>query len=154
MNGTTTSNAQVAARDPTAQPDGSYVETGAGLRDRTRFCLWCQELVTLRILQRTDQLNGPTTRRLVAKGNAGRNGRRAAEPLLDAPRRLAAIVAAEAAYAAMTRARGDGWTARTCWPIGRMRRRALERPADGQVAGAAGVRGRRLVDQNSTSWNQ
>ncbi len=49
---------QVVARDPTAQPDGSYVdETGAGLRDRDRFCLWCQELVTLRILERTDQLD-------------------------------------------------------------------------------------------------
>lgn len=49
---------QVASRDPTAQPDGSYVEeTGAGLRDRGRFCLWCQELVTLRILERTGQLD-------------------------------------------------------------------------------------------------
>lgn len=48
---------QVAANDPTAQPDGSYVdETGTSLRDRSRFCLWCQELVTLRILERTDQL--------------------------------------------------------------------------------------------------
>jgi hypothetical protein len=49
---------QVAADDPTAGPDGSYVEeSGANLRDRSRFCLWCQELVTLRILERTDQLN-------------------------------------------------------------------------------------------------
>ncbi|MDD1628687.1 MAG: hypothetical protein LUQ26_14655, partial [Methylococcaceae bacterium] len=48
---------QVASNDPTAQPDGSYVdETGASLRDRSRFCLWCQELVAMRILERTDQL--------------------------------------------------------------------------------------------------
>lgn len=48
---------QVASGDPTAQPDGSYVdETGASLRDRSRFCLWCQELVTMRILERTGQL--------------------------------------------------------------------------------------------------
>jgi hypothetical protein len=51
---------QVAAQDPTAQPDGSYQDnTGASLRDRSRFCLWCQEIVTLRILERTDQLNEP-----------------------------------------------------------------------------------------------
>ena len=29
---------------------------GAGLRDDHRFCLWCQEVVTLRILEKTDQL--------------------------------------------------------------------------------------------------
>ena len=46
---------QNAPSDPTAQPDGSI--DGANLRDRTRFCLWCQEVVTLRILERTDQLN-------------------------------------------------------------------------------------------------
>ena len=43
--------------DPTAESDGSYVdESGARLRDLFRFCLWCQQLVTLRILERTDQL--------------------------------------------------------------------------------------------------
>ena len=48
---------QDAADDPTANADGTYTdETGAGLRDGDRFCLWCQELVTLRILERTDQL--------------------------------------------------------------------------------------------------
>jgi hypothetical protein len=48
---------QVAADDPTANPDGSYTdENGAGLRDTDRFCLWCQEVVTLRILEKTDQL--------------------------------------------------------------------------------------------------
>lgn len=49
---------QDAAQDPTAQPDGTYTdETGENLRDRGRFCLWCQELVTMRILERTDQLD-------------------------------------------------------------------------------------------------
>jgi hypothetical protein len=48
---------QVAAEDPTANPDGTYTEEeGADLRDRERFCLWCQEIVTLRILEKTDQL--------------------------------------------------------------------------------------------------
>ena len=51
---------QDAAEDPTAQPDGTYVdETGASLRDGSRFCLWCQELVTMRILERTGQLDEP-----------------------------------------------------------------------------------------------
>jgi hypothetical protein len=46
---------QVAAEDPTANADGTYTdETGADLRDRERFCLWCQEIVTLRILEKTD----------------------------------------------------------------------------------------------------
>ena len=31
----------------------------ANLRDKTRFCLWCQELVTMRLLERTDQLLEP-----------------------------------------------------------------------------------------------
>jgi hypothetical protein len=49
---------QDGPNDPTAQPDGSYIDnTGANLRDRSRFCLWCQELVTLRVLERTDQLD-------------------------------------------------------------------------------------------------
>ena len=49
---------QDAAQDPTAQPDGTYNdETGENLRERRRFCLWCQELVTMRILERTDQLD-------------------------------------------------------------------------------------------------
>jgi hypothetical protein len=48
---------QDAAEDPTANADGTYTdETGEPLRDGDRFCLWCQELVTLRILERTDQL--------------------------------------------------------------------------------------------------
>jgi hypothetical protein len=46
---------QDAADDPTMQPDGSV--DGANLRDRNRFCLWCQELVTIRILERTGQLD-------------------------------------------------------------------------------------------------
>jgi hypothetical protein len=45
---------QVAAQDPTIQLDGTY--KGENLRDNERFCLWCQELVTLRILEKTDQL--------------------------------------------------------------------------------------------------
>jgi len=48
---------QVAAEDPTANEDGTYTEeNGAGLRDTDRFCLWCQEIVSLRILEKTDQL--------------------------------------------------------------------------------------------------
>jgi hypothetical protein len=48
---------QDAAHDPTADAAGTYTdEHGAGLRDDDRFCLWCQEIVTLRILERTDQL--------------------------------------------------------------------------------------------------
>lgn len=47
---------QVASDDPTANRDGSYTEeNGANLRDQERFCLWCQELVTIRILEKTDQ---------------------------------------------------------------------------------------------------
>jgi hypothetical protein len=46
-----------ASEDPTANADGTYTdENGEGLRDGDRFCLWCQELTTLRILERTDQL--------------------------------------------------------------------------------------------------
>ncbi|HHJ15495.1 MAG TPA: hypothetical protein ENJ80_02240 [Gammaproteobacteria bacterium] len=52
---------QDAASDPTAQPDGVYQnDKGADLRDKSRFCLWCQELVCMRILERTDQLQEPT----------------------------------------------------------------------------------------------
>ena len=40
--------------DPTNLPDGTI--EGASLRDRTRLCLWCQELVTIRLLEKTDQL--------------------------------------------------------------------------------------------------
>jgi hypothetical protein len=47
---------QIAAEDPTANGDGSYSGTGEDLRDDDRFCLWCQEVVTLRILEKTDQL--------------------------------------------------------------------------------------------------
>ncbi|MCU0300145.1 MAG: M64 family metallopeptidase [Candidatus Nanopelagicales bacterium] len=44
--------------DPTAGPDGVYEEDddGAWLREH-RFCLWCQEVVTLRVLERTGQLD-------------------------------------------------------------------------------------------------
>jgi hypothetical protein len=48
---------QVSGQDPTLQPDGSI--KGAGLRDSGHYCLWCQELVTLRILEKTDQLLEP-----------------------------------------------------------------------------------------------
>jgi hypothetical protein len=48
---------QVASNDPTANADGTYTdENGAKLRDRDRFCLWCQEIITIRILEKTDQL--------------------------------------------------------------------------------------------------
>lgn len=48
---------QMAALDATANPDGSYTdESGARLRDRDRFCSWCQELVTIKTLEKTDQL--------------------------------------------------------------------------------------------------
>ena len=46
---------QVASQDPTTDRNGTYTG-GAVLRDNDRFCLWCQELVTLRILEKTDQL--------------------------------------------------------------------------------------------------
>jgi hypothetical protein len=48
---------QVASNDPTANPDGTYTdENGAALRDGDRFCEWCQEVVVLRILEKTDRL--------------------------------------------------------------------------------------------------
>ena len=50
---------QDADEDPTAGTDNAYdpkTDQGAGLRDEDRLCLWCQELVTLRILEKTDQL--------------------------------------------------------------------------------------------------
>ena len=40
--------------DPTNLPDGTI--EGASLRDRTRLCSRCQELVTIRLLEKTDQL--------------------------------------------------------------------------------------------------
>jgi hypothetical protein len=43
--------------DPTNLADGSI--QGANLRDQTRLCLWCQELVTIRLLEKTDQLLEP-----------------------------------------------------------------------------------------------
>ncbi len=43
--------------DPTNLADGSI--QGADLRDRTRLCLWCQELVTMRLLEKSDQLLEP-----------------------------------------------------------------------------------------------
>ena len=63
MNGTHDNFAftQVASNDPTANlPDGTYTdEHGAPLRDIDRFCAWCQEIVTVRILEKTDQLAEP-----------------------------------------------------------------------------------------------
>ena len=59
---TTSQFTQVTDQDPTANADGTYSdENGADLRDRDRFCLWCQEIVTLRILEKTDQLSKPAT---------------------------------------------------------------------------------------------
>lgn len=43
--------------DPTNLPGGTI--DGAYLRDRTRLCLWCQELMTIRLLEKTDQLLEP-----------------------------------------------------------------------------------------------
>jgi hypothetical protein len=42
------------ASDPTAAPGGGF--TGADLRSRDRYCLWCQEIVVARILEKTGQL--------------------------------------------------------------------------------------------------
>jgi hypothetical protein len=51
---------QNTAADPTANADGTYTdENGARLRDSDRFCSWCQELVTIKILEKTDQLLEP-----------------------------------------------------------------------------------------------
>ena len=54
---------QIDAEDLTANADGTYTnENGADLRywpppdPPPDFCLWCQEIVTLRILEKTDQL--------------------------------------------------------------------------------------------------
>jgi hypothetical protein len=50
---------QVAGNDPTAGPDQVWdrkKDQGADLRNPDRLCLWCQELVTLRILEKTDQV--------------------------------------------------------------------------------------------------
>jgi hypothetical protein len=50
---------QNSSQDPTAGSDGIYdpaTDPTASLRDNDRLCLWCQELVTLRILEKTDQL--------------------------------------------------------------------------------------------------
>lgn len=50
----------VASADPTANADGSYSDdNGANLRSPTRYCLWCQEIVTARILEKTGQLARP-----------------------------------------------------------------------------------------------
>ena len=49
-----------ATSDPTANPDGTYTdENGARLRSDDRFCLWCQEIVCIRILEKTGQLGSP-----------------------------------------------------------------------------------------------
>jgi hypothetical protein len=59
MNGTHDNFAftQVASADPTANTDGTYTEEGGEkLRDRDRLCLWCQEIVAIRILEKSDQL--------------------------------------------------------------------------------------------------
>ncbi len=45
---------QVAEDDPTMQTDGSI--SGASLRDKQRFCLWCQEIIAIRIWERTSQM--------------------------------------------------------------------------------------------------
>ena len=46
--------------DPTVQTDGSYKpDKGARLRDPDRYCQWCQEIVTIRILEKTGQLHQP-----------------------------------------------------------------------------------------------
>lgn len=46
---------QNAPADPTANDDGTYTdENGESLRDSDHFCLWCQEVVTIRILEKTD----------------------------------------------------------------------------------------------------
>lgn len=97
---------QVQEDDPTANPDGSYTEEeGANLRDGDRFCLWCQEITTLRILEKTGQLDEP--------GDPGDLADAAVEwwrrwedelranywELFDLPQQIADI---EAAYAAMT----------------------------------------------------
>jgi hypothetical protein len=93
---------QNAVDDPTVQPDGSFI--GANLRDRTRFCLWCQELVTLRILERTDQLNAPDDpAEFIQKGERWHERwttdlRDAYWQLFDVSRQ---IVTQERAYAAM-----------------------------------------------------
>lgn len=51
---------QVTSQDPTAEPDGTYTDgNGAGLRDHDHFCLWCQEVVAIRILEKTDALRRP-----------------------------------------------------------------------------------------------
>jgi hypothetical protein len=42
------------ASDPTANPGGGF--TGAALRSPGRYCLWCQEIVAARILEKTGQL--------------------------------------------------------------------------------------------------
>lgn len=49
-----------ASDDPTAEPDETcnrFVDGGADLRwrDPPRYCLWCQEIVVLRILEKTGQ---------------------------------------------------------------------------------------------------
>ena len=59
MNGTHDNFAftHVADHDPTANPDGTYTdENGARLRDDSRFCAWCREIVTVRVLERTGRL--------------------------------------------------------------------------------------------------
>ena len=61
MNGTHDNFAftQVESEDPTAT-DGYYTdENGADLRDVDRFCAWCQEITTIRILEKTDQFLEP-----------------------------------------------------------------------------------------------
>lgn len=46
-----------SSQDPTAQADGSYKnETGAWLRNSKQYCLWCEEVVVVRILEKTGQL--------------------------------------------------------------------------------------------------
>jgi len=44
----------------TANPDGTYTdENGADLRDTSHFCAWCTEILTIRLLEKTDQFSAP-----------------------------------------------------------------------------------------------
>lgn len=105
---------QDEAADETSGPDGIYedpddiedsTDTGASLRDGRRLCLWCQEIVTLRILEKTDQLEQPgDPDDIVAAGRTwyGRwedDLRTNYWDLFDVPRQIADQ---EAVYGAMT----------------------------------------------------
>ena len=96
---------QETANDPTATGKGTYVdENGADLRDGSRFCAWCQEIVALRILERTDQFvqpSDPADFTLLGQVWFGRwQGLR--ENYYDLLGVEQQIIDAEAAFAAMT----------------------------------------------------